>query len=229
MSRRLALLQWAQQTNGLIIEDDYDSEFRYSGRPVPALQGLDRDNRVLYVGTFSKVMFPGLRLGYIVLPPALIPLFRRAKWLNDRQSSLIDQQALTDFISEGHLAKHIRRMRSIYEGRRRSLVESLSQLAADPLNYIEILGDESGLHIMARLPTQHSNDYIITEAKQRGVGLVSAHQHYWQATENTPLNSQLGQGQFIFGFGNISDRHIRAACDRIKPILVTTEGLQPHR
>ena len=226
LSRRLGLLQWAQQTNGLIIEDDYDSEFRYSGRPVPALQGLDGDHRVLYVGTFSKVMFPGLRLGYIVLPPALIPVFRRAKWLSDRQGSLIDQRALTDFISEGHLAKHVRRMRSIYEGRRRSLVESLSQIAADALNCIErieIPGDESGLHIMAHLPTQHSNDRIIAEAKQRGVSLVSAHPHYWQTVESPQPNRQPGQGKFIFGFGNISDRHIRAACDRIKPILVTTE------
>ena len=230
LSRQLALLQWAQQTNGLIIEDDYDSEFRYSGRPVPALQGLDGDNRVLYVGTFSKVMFPGLRLGYIVLPQALIPVFRRAKWLNDRQSSLIDQQALTDFISEGHLAKHVRRMRSIYEGRRRSLVEGLGQIAADPLNRIErieIPGDESGLHIMAHLPTQHSNDRIIALTKLRGVSLVSAHPHYWQTVESPQPNRQLGQGKFIFGFGNISERHIRAACDRIKPILVTTEGLQP--
>ena len=226
LSRRLALLQWAQQTDGLIIEDDYDSEFRYSGRPVPALQGLDSNNRVLYVGTFSKVMFPGLQLGYIVLPQALIPVFRRAKWLNDRQSSLIHQQALTDFIGEGHLAKHVRRMRSIYEGRRRSLIESLSQIAPDPLNRIEIPGDESGLHIMAQLPTQHSNDYIIAEAKKRGVGLVSAHQHYWQTLESSQSNSQPGQGKFIFGFGGISDRNIRAACNRIKPLLVTTEGLQ---
>ena len=228
LSRRLALLQWAQQTNGLIIEDDYDSEFRYSGRPVPALQGLDGDNRVLYLGTFSKVMFPGLQLGYIVLPPALIPVFRRAKWLSDRQSSLIHQQALTDFISEGHLAKHVRRMRSIYEGRRRSLVESLSQIAADLPNQIEILGDESGLHVMAQLPTQHSNHHIIAEAKKRGVGLISAHAHYWQTVENSQTNSQPGQGKFIFGFGGISDRNIRAACDRIKPIIAPTEVLQPH-
>ncbi len=229
LSRRLALLQWAQQTNGLIIEDDYDSEFRYSGRPVPALQGLDSDNRVLYVGTFSKVMFPGLRLGYIVLPQALISLFRRAKWLDDRQSSLIDQQALTDFISEGHLAKHVRRMRSIYEGRRGSLVESLSQIAEDLPNRIEILGDESGLHVMARLPTQHSNHHIIAQAKKQGVGLISAHAHYWQTIENSQASSQPGQGEFIFGFGGISDRNIRAACDRIKPIIAPTEVLQPHR
>lgn len=225
LSRRLALLQWAQQTNGLIIEDDYDSEFRYSGRPVPALQGLDSYDRVLYVGTFSKVMFPGLRLGYIVLPPALISVFRRARWLNDRQSSLIDQQALTDFIGEGHLAKHVRRMRNIYEGRRRSLVEVLSPM--------EIIGDESGLHIMARLPTQQSNQQIVSQAARLGVRLVSAQPHYLQtAQRTTPSNlddCQPGRGEFIFGFGGISDRDIRAAGDRIKPILVSPGGMQPYR
>ncbi|NJM99325.1 MAG: PLP-dependent aminotransferase family protein [Phormidesmis sp. RL_2_1] len=111
LSRRLALLQWAQENNALIVEDDYDSEFRYSGRPIPALQGLDSHGRVLYVGTFSKVMFPGLQLGYVVVPESLIPVFRQAKWLCDRQSSLLNQYALTDFIGKGHLAKHVRRMR----------------------------------------------------------------------------------------------------------------------
>jgi GntR family transcriptional regulator / MocR family aminotransferase len=215
LSRRLALLQWAQQANALIIEDDYDSEFRYSGRPVPALQGLDSYERVLYVGTFSKVMFPGLRLGYIVLPQALIPVFRRAKWLSDRQGSILDQQALTGFIREGHLAKHIRRMRSIYEGRRRSLIESLKLVGeSEPLKSqktVEILGDASGLHVMARLPTQQSDRALIAQAKQRGVSLFSAQEHYWP-------KDRIRTGEFIFGFGGISDRNIQTAIHRIRPL-----------
>ncbi len=225
LSRRLALLQWAQQANALIIEDDYDSEFRYSGRPVPALEGLDSHDRVLYVGTFSKVMFPGLRLGYIVLPPDLIPLFRRAKWLSDRQGSLIDQQALSAFISEGHLAKHVRRMRGIYEQRRRSLIEALN-LSAD----VEILGDASGLHVMARLPTQQSDRAIIAQAKQRGVSLFSAQEHYWTTTikgpevrsnhsiESSASKDDRKQGEFIFGFGGISGHEIPEAIKRIRAL-----------
>ncbi|KPQ34368.1 MAG: GntR family transcriptional regulator / MocR family aminotransferase [Phormidesmis priestleyi Ana] len=238
LARRLALLQWAQQANALIIEDDYDSEFRYSGRPVPALQGLDSENRVLYLGTFSKVMFPGLRLGYMVLPPALVPIFRYAKWLSDRQCSLIDQRALTTFISEGHLAKHVRRMRSIYDRRRRSLVEGLSSLAAPQASEshspVEILGDESGLHVMARLPTLRSNDAVVAQAQAKGVSLFSAQPNYWPDVEKPDVErpdverpdverpdiaGQQGQGEFIFGFGNIDESEIQAAIARISPLL----------
>jgi GntR family transcriptional regulator / MocR family aminotransferase len=214
LPRRLALLQWAQQANALIIEDDYDSEFRYSGRPVPALQGLDSYERVLYVGTFSKVMFPGLRLGYIVLPEALVPVFRRAKWLSDRQGAVIDQQALAQFIGEGHLAKHVRRMRSVYEGRRRSLIKSLA---------VEILGDAAGLHVMARLPTQQSDRAIIAQAKQQGVSLFSAQEHYWAAAGDRSIadsqaEDSASRGEFIFGFGGISDRDIPEAINRIRSL-----------
>ena len=107
--RRLALLQWAETAEAYVLEDDYDSEFRYAGRPVEAVQGLDRSGRVIYVGTFSKVLFPALRLGYLVLPPPLVPLFTAAKWLADRHTSTLEQAVLTDFIHEGHFEHHLRR------------------------------------------------------------------------------------------------------------------------
>ncbi len=151
LTRRLRLLEWAHKTGGLIVEDDYDSEFRYGGRPVPALQGLDTHERVLYVGTFSKVMFPGLRLGYMVLPPSLVPVFRQAKWICDRQGILLHQAALTDFIANGDLAKHIRRMRIVYEKRRQHLAHALQSLT-QPVGAADIVGDPAGLHFMARLP-----------------------------------------------------------------------------
>ena len=163
LSRRLALLQWAHQTNALIIEDDYDSEFRYGGRPIPALQGLDTHQRVLYVGTFSKVMFPGVQLGYIVLPPALVTVFAQAKWMCDRQTSLIHQAALADFIAHGHLARHIRRMRIVYAQRREVLITALekatqSKGSSTVSRSLEILGDPAGLHLMAKLPTACSSN-----------------------------------------------------------------------
>ncbi len=150
LNRRLKLLEWARRTGGLIVEDDYDSEFRYGGRPVPALQGLDTHERVLYVGTFSKVMFPGLRLGYMVLPSSLVPVFRQAKWIGDRQCTLLHQAALTDFIASGELTQHIRRMRTVYEKRRQHLIHSLQSLVQSA-GTAEIVGDPAGLYFMARL------------------------------------------------------------------------------
>ena len=114
LARRLALLEWVRRSGAWVIEDDYDSEFRYSGRPIAALQGLDFTGRVIYLGTFSKVLFPSLRLGYLILPPDLVEPFTNARALVDRHSPLIEQAVLADFIAEGHFARHIRRMRALY-------------------------------------------------------------------------------------------------------------------
>jgi GntR family transcriptional regulator / MocR family aminotransferase len=104
----LKLLQWAQHTGTFILEDDYDSEYRYGDRPIPALQGLDRGNCVIYVGTFSKILFPSLRIGYLVVPSNWISVVSKAKWLCDRSSPLLEQYILTDYITEGYFERHIR-------------------------------------------------------------------------------------------------------------------------
>ncbi len=121
LARRLALLEWAQRTGAWVVEDDYDSEYRYEGRPVEALQGLDRAGRVIYLGTLSKVMFPALRLGYLVLPEPLLPVFRTAKSLADGGSATLEQEALAEFIAQGHFERHLRRSRARHGRRRRSL------------------------------------------------------------------------------------------------------------
>ncbi len=217
LSRRLALLQWAEEANALIVEDDYDSEFRYSGRPIPALQGLDNYSRVLYVGTFSKVMFPGLQIGYIVVPLSLMPMFQRAKWLSDRQSSLIHQRALTEFMRDGHLAKHVRRMRLLYDGRRRSLVTALSQIKTpEP---VKIFGDEAGLHVMAQLPTQGRDRSLIAAARLQGVSLFSAQRHYYLAASTALEPAPTPQGKFIFGFGAIDEAGIKTAIAKLQLIF----------
>ncbi|MEL6938555.1 MAG: PLP-dependent aminotransferase family protein [Cyanobacteria bacterium J06598_1] len=228
LPRRLALLEWAQKTGSLIIEDDYDSEFRYSGRPIPALQGLDRYQRVLYVGTFSKVMFPGLRLGYVVLPPALVPVFQRAKWVCDRQSSLLHQAALTDFIAEGQLAKHIRRMRSIYEKRRQRLIDLLQEISRD-LGGVEIAGDPAGLHFMARLPLNQigcSAKQLVTRAKAQGVNLFDITPYYHPDTLFSKTSGSEKQptrlperSAFIFGFGGLNETTIERAIAGIRPLF----------
>ena len=113
LDQRLALLQWARQANAWIVEDDYDSEFRYGARPVEALQGLDTADRVIYVGTFSKVLFPSVRLGYVVVPAALIELFAMAQRFQSTHPPLLEQMALADFLADGHFARHLRRMRAV--------------------------------------------------------------------------------------------------------------------
>src|SRR4029453_1353049 len=124
-SRRLQLLDWARRAGAWIVEDDYNSEYRYESQPVGALQGLDRDARVLYIGTFSKVLAPALRIGYLVIPEDLVPRFRSVRWAMDICPPILYQQALADFIAEGHFARHLRRTRELYRERRETLVASL--------------------------------------------------------------------------------------------------------
>lgn len=124
LERRLAILRWAAKTGAFIIEDDYDSEFRFDGLPVPALQSLDCNASVILVGSFNKLLFPGLRIGYVVLPPTLVDYFRGLKFRTDFRSLTLDQVVLCDFIVEGHLARHLRRMRELYAGRLAALIDA---------------------------------------------------------------------------------------------------------
>ena len=124
LRRRLALLEWARRSHTLIFEDDYDSEYRYSGRPIPALQGLDRAGVVIFAGTFNEVLFPALRLAYLVVPPTMVDRFAAAQSVTMRHAPLLDQAVLCDFITEGHFARHIRRMRELYAERLAVFLES---------------------------------------------------------------------------------------------------------
>ena len=142
LPRRLALLEWANESGALIVEDDYDSEYRYAGRPVPALQGLDRDGRVLFAGSFGKVLFPSLRLGYLVIPPDLVDNFAATQSVTSRHAPLLDQAVLCDFIAEGHFGRHVRRMREVYAERRSVLLDSTRERLA---GLLEITGVEAGL------------------------------------------------------------------------------------
>jgi GntR family transcriptional regulator/MocR family aminotransferase len=148
-SRRLQLLDWAQNSGSWIVEDDYDSEYRYENMPVASLQGLDSNARVIYIGTFSKVLFPSLRIGYVVVPEDLINHFVAARRVMDITASYLPQAVLTDFIREGHFARHIRRMRQLYQERRTALVNALRKEFGPTL---EILGAEAGMHLLMLLP-----------------------------------------------------------------------------
>ncbi|OCQ97705.1 aspartate aminotransferase [Nostoc sp. MBR 210] len=208
LTRRLELLAWAKKSGVMIIEDDYDSEYRYGERPIPALQGLDQGNSVIYVGTFSKVLFPALRLGYLVLPPDLIPIFARGKWLADRQCSLLEQYALTDFITEGHLERHIRRMRSLYDGRRQTLVQSLSEHFGDK---IKILGENAGMHLMVKFNTKLSDDEIVQRAALAGVNIGAASLQYLKDSPGS---------EFIFGYAELSHQKIQEGVRRLAQVTL---------
>src|SRR6266566_6724711 len=149
LAQRLALLEWASQADAWILEDDYDSEYRFSGRPLEALQGLDRTNHVIYLGTFSKVLFPALRLGYLVVPPDLTDVFVAVRLFVDMHCPVLEQSVLAAFINEGHFARHIRRMRLLYSERQAALVNLVEQELA---GLLDIQPAAAGMHLIGWLP-----------------------------------------------------------------------------
>lgn len=170
--RRLMLLEWARRHQAYLIEDDYDSEFRYEGRPLEAVQALDREGRTLYIGTFSKHLFPALRLGFLIVPDNLIGVFRATKYLADRHSTILHQVVLADFIGEGHFERHLRRMRSANERRRTALLNALRDELGDRVG---VMGNNAGVHLVVWLPEFSSAqvDDIVERARRRDVGVYS--------------------------------------------------------
>lgn len=207
LSRRLALLAWAQQSGAIILEDGYNSEFRYDERPIPALQGLTVGDSVIYIGTFSKVLFPALRMGYVVVPERLAPLVVRAKWLGDRQSPLLEQCTLTHFINEGHLDSHIRRMRILYAQRRQILVESIKHELGDRAT---LMGDNAGMNMMVQFHTHLSDEEIISRAIQNGVKLNSIRACCIKAD---------GEGKFVLGYANLTPEKIQDGVSRLARVF----------
>jgi len=169
LARRLHLLELAEKSDALIFEDDYDSEYRYSGRPIPALQGLDRAGRVLYAGTFSKTLFPSLRLGFLVVPTDLVPIFQSAKAVTNRHAPLPDQAVLCDFISEGHLGRHLRRLREVYSERLSVVLEGAQQ-RLDGL--LEVSSIEAGLQTVGWLGAGIDDEAATRAAAARQVEVI---------------------------------------------------------
>ncbi len=168
LERRLALLRWATRSRAWIVEDDYDSEFRYDGRPLAAIQGLVDDAPVIYVGTFSKVMFPSIRIAYLVIPDALVDAFARARAQQDGHNASLMQAALADFIAEGYFVAHVRRMRALYKARRDLVV---SAVASDLGGALTLGPSDSGFNVAARLTNGRTEEDIIRRAKDRGIDL----------------------------------------------------------
>ena len=189
VARRLQLLEWAHSFSAWIVEDDYDSEYRYESMPVASMQGLDPGSRVIYIGTFSKTLFPSLRLGYMVILPALVGRFLAVWQANDLGPSHLYQAALADFISGGHFTRHIRRTRQLYAERRNALAQALRKEFGSE---IEILGAEAGMHLVVTLPPGLSDRKISARAAQENLWLWPLSAAY--------ASTNVRQG-FILGFG----------------------------
>ena len=207
-SRRLQLLQWAQQNGSWIIEDDYDSEYRYESSPISSLQGLDNNERVIYIGTFSKVLFPSLRIGYIVVPRDLLGHFVATRRATDLGSPTLTQEVLAEFIGEGHFERHIRRMRLLYKERRSVLVESLRRNLDAAC---EVIGAEAGLHLTLTLPGLES-DYDIA--------LRAASQNLWVWPLSTAYSGGAARNGLILGFGSTQTADIPAAVRKLRGVLL---------
>jgi GntR family transcriptional regulator/MocR family aminotransferase len=166
LARRRELLQWAGRSGGWIFEDDYDSEFRYTHRPLPAMQGLDTNECVIYSGSFSKVLFPALRLGYLVVPPTILDTFLRVRFLTDVHPATMTQAVLADFIAEGHFERHLRRMRLLYGERQKALVRSAEHHLGGLLT---VKPSEGGMHLVGRLPAGVDDREATRAARADGI------------------------------------------------------------
>ena len=196
LDRRLKLIDWARRTGSLIFEDDYDSEYRYSGRPIPALQGLDHSDSVIFAGSFSKVLFPSLRLGYLVVPLELIDKFAAARYTTDRHSAVIDQAILCDFITEGHFGRHIRRMRELYASRLAVLRESVQRRLGE---FLTIPETEAGVNTVGWLGNGINAEVVSQAAAERNVEVIPINRF--------ALEKQTAEG-LLLGFGAVDDHEL---------------------
>lgn len=193
LPRRLQLLEWASHRRSWIIEDDYDSEFRYHGRPLPALKSLDRDGRVLYTGTFSKVLFPGLRLAYLVVPEPQIERFKDTANHFCCPGSILPQATVAAFMEQGHFARHLRRMRSLYAIRRGYLVDELLQTLG---SHLIVQPQAGGIHVLARLAARGNDKSLAAAAQSHGLAI--------QALNDWRISSS-SHGGLLMGFTNVAE------------------------
>lgn len=212
LDRRLALLDWARRRNAIIVEDDYDGEFRYDGRPLESLQGLDTEGRIVYIGTFSRTIFPALRIGYLVAPPSLVPAFTAAKWLSDLHSATLEQLVLAEFIARGMYERHLQRLRRRNTARRTALVDAIHRFIGDRA---EVTGDGAGAHVVLWPRNRVSEQAIVAEAARRGVGIFGISHCYLQRP------SRPG---FVLGYARLNEREIREGIRILGEVLESAQN-----
>jgi GntR family transcriptional regulator/MocR family aminotransferase len=206
-SRRLQLLEWAERARAWIVEDDYDSEFRYDSMPISSLQGMDRNSRVIYIGTFSKVLYPSMRLGYLVVPRDLVDRFAALRQTMDICPADLLQAVTSEFIRQGHFGRHIRRMRPIYAERRRALAEAVD---AELGHGAEVIGGDAGMHLALIIGGLRNDQKIATAAARHSLWLSALSQSY--------VGKVRRQG-FVLGFGNTRIGQIGPAIRQLKALL----------
>ncbi|MFD0693116.1 PLP-dependent aminotransferase family protein [Paenibacillus sp. GCM10027628] len=210
IQRRIQLIEYARAMDCFIVEDDYDSEFTYDGVPVHSMQGLDPE-KVIYVGTFSKILSPSLRIGYIVLPHSLLAAFQTNKWYLDRHTSALEQLILARFIEKGHLERHIRRMRKVYRKRREVLIKSLAEQFGD----VEILGHAAGMHLVVRFEGISFDDELLRQFKEEDVIVYPVEQ--FALAKGTYANS------IVLGYGGLTADKIKEGIRRMKDVMMRNE------
>ncbi|HJV80101.1 PLP-dependent aminotransferase family protein [Noviherbaspirillum sp.] len=214
LQRRLELLAWAAEKRMWVVEDDYDSEYRYTGPPIASLQSLDKAGCVIYVGTLSKVLFPGLRLGYIVAPPALAEAFAQGKAILDRHTAIGPQMVLADFIAEGHFSRHIKRTREVYAERRATLLDAIAAHMPDEFH---IGPADAGLHLPVRFRRKRNDQMLTRTALPHGIELRALSQFYNADQEVAGLGSRVSG--LLLGFASIPEAEIKRGVSTLRGLL----------
>jgi len=207
LERRLALLEWARRRNAVIVEDDYDGEFHYEGRPLESLQGLDREGRIVYIGTFSRTVFPALRIGYLIAPASLVPALTAAKWLSDLHSASLEQQTLAEFIRSGMYERHLRRLRRRNTARRAALLDAVAKHLGDR---VEVTGEGAGAQVMLWPRRKVVEATVMAAAAQKGVGIYGI-AHCYARRPARP--------GFLLGYARLTEREIREGIRLLGEVL----------
>lgn len=218
LQRRLALIDWASRNDSWVIEDDYDAEFRYVGKPLAALTAIDSHQRVIYVGTFSKVLFPSLRLGYIIAPASVVDGFIAAHLSTDMHAHLIDQAVVADFMEQGHFAKHLRRMRVLHSERQHMLIDEAEKIGCG----MELKPSDGGLHLVGQLPHNSDDTSIAESALRQGIHVWPLSIHHYHSG---------GASALLLGYAGTTKRDMRTGFKVLADALkhrTTTSGGKPR-
>lgn len=201
------MLDWARRADALIVEDDYDGEFRYEDQPLQSLQGLDGDGRVIYLGTFSRTVFPALRIGYLIVPKSLVAVFTAAKWLSDRHTATLEQETLAEFIASGMYERHLRRVRRSNASRRKVLLDAAHKYLG---SRVQMTGYGAGAHIVLWPVKRLTEAAVIEAAASRGVGVYGISPYFL---------TQPSRSGFMLGYSRMKEADIREGVRRLGQVL----------